>query len=230
MGVTRKWRTASTARWRTVAIASVSLGLHGLILGPLALATLGDEREPRPEIHPYDDLPIDLILVPRRDPQLPDISADGSVKSSLVGAHASPASDPRADGPTSRLATPSATLSERIATAPSLEASPASAAASVDVMADTGRVQPGPPPAPGPPPLICRRLDQLPPIEREICAARQASAASARIGQRRLNRSEAAREGGFAEQAAANAAWSAYRRSEDDGQSYPGLRSMLKHY
>gem|GEM_PF-6868444 len=107
---------------------------------------------------------------------------------------------------------------------------PSVAAGPIDGIPDPWRVRPGTTASgPGPAPLNCRRAELLPPIEREVCAARYA-AAETRLGQRRLSRSESRRESGFVEQAAANEAWAAYRRSEDDGESYPGLRSMLKHF
>jgi len=80
--------------------------------------------------------------------------------------------------------------------------------------------------------MACSNPASLNASDRAACdrrfAASSARAAGPR-GPRQLSRAEARREEGFAEQAAANEAWRKYRRSEDPG-SYPGLRSMLKHF
>lgn len=222
-------------RWRTPLIVTASLALHAAILGPLAINSLGLDLGPRIIEDPYPWFPIDVVLV---RPSLSGEPSRGretvsdnppSFTSPVVETGRSPDDARFRAGPVAiapAQAAPSASPAAPDAPRP-VAGSPADLS---DVWRDSASRLAAGPGRTGP---DCRRPETLPPVEREACARRfavaDAQAASARLGRRRMTRTEAVREEGFAEQAAANEAWARYRRSEDEG-SYPGLRSMLKHF
>ena len=213
-------------------IVTGSLILHGAILGPLALGTLGVDRVVSEDASTIWPQAIDLVLVRTRD--LPDRFRDRGDKSAVSLANGG-AGDPerQSSGPVLGDEVtpegPSAIFPSR-----SPDAGPSGRAPDRDNIAPEWRIA-ADAAASGPRRTVpdCRRAERLLPVDRDLCARRLAvtdtEVAAARLGQRRLTRTESGREDGFAEQAAANEAWARYRRGEDTA-SYPGLRSMLKHF
>lgn len=233
----KRQRVAHKARRHRSLFVVASLVLHAAILGPLALGTPGDNLSPQRDGAQADGfLPVDVILVRGSDlPRIPfgthaTLTPDTADVTRPVPSarQSSPANLFRAGRVGSLVPEPGPALG------PSTPQSgiPAPGDGAIDGLSGAWRARAnalasGPVRA-GP---DCRRAEILPPVEREVCARRfavdDAAVATARLGQRRLTRTESAREDGFVEQAAANEAWSAYRRGEG---SYPGLRSMLKHF
>lgn len=213
-------------------IVTGSLILHGAILGPFALGTLGIDRVVSEDASTIWPQAIDLVLVRTRD--LPERLRDRGDTSAVSLANGGTADRERQSsspvlGDEVPPEGPSAIFPSR-----SPDAGPSGKAPDRDDIAPEWRVA-ADALASGPRRTMpdCRRAELLPPVERDLCARRFAvtdtGVAAARLGQRRLTQAESGREEGFAEQAAANEAWARYRRSEDTA-SYPGLRSMLKHF
>ncbi len=225
----------SRPRWRTPLIVTASLAIHAAILGPMALNSLGLDLGPRIIEDPDIGFKIDVVLVrpslpgepsrgreirPADRPSLTTPVAETGRSQDDARFRAGPVAIAPAQAAPS--ASPTAPDAPRPVPGSTADLSDAWRDGASRLAAGPGRIGPD-----------CRRPETLTPLEREACAQRfavaDAQAASARVGQRRLTRTEAGREEGFAEQAAANEAWARYRRSEDEG-SYPGLRSMLKHF
>lgn len=213
-------------RWRTPAIVALSLGLHAVVLGSLALKAFDPPRQYR--VGSFDDPmfprpPVYLRIEPRpllrgetartretpRPSQIVETMADAGTRlTETTGAIGS------ADAGDRRTPTPRATAPE--APAPSADVGvlpwPAAARTPGDRMARGLRTS-----------LVgCASPDLLDAAERSVCDERLAQRAShtRELGPPpNRNRDEA-----FARQADANEAWRAYTRDEGP---YPGLRSLF---
>ncbi len=203
------------ARWRTPLVVGASLVIHASLLGPLALGSLGIDVPPLWNgPHPHWPDPIDVVLV--RRPSLSGSPSRGRATPTpnipFIGTPVTeigPSDDdllfrggPVGASQPERPANPSSSVS--IPARPSPDPSPGVSAAwraQANALASgPGRTGPD-----------CRRAETLPPVEREACARRfavaDATAATGRLGQRRLTRSESLRENTFAtigDQALAN--------------------------
>lgn len=230
-------RQHDPVRWRTPAVVAASIAIHAALLGPLALRGLGLADPSWPDIpEPPFFIPVDIEPRPVLPGEVPRAGLPPGRTETLL-------QDRTLPRPAEAVAAPSTDVpmeDEKDETTPIVpDPAPATAA-------------PTTAPTPGPaidgwavatPPgmargfgpggrLDCRDLIALNAMDRAACERRFENAAAraqaARIGERRLTRTESVREDGFAEQAAANEAWRDYRRSPD--APYPGLRSMLKHF
>lgn len=214
-GLTRaRGERTLNSRWGKPLIVATSLVIHAVLLGPLALRSLGIDVEP----DWYDPHPLlpDVIDVALVRPSLP-----GSLSR---GREAPIPQQPFLTTPVTEIGPPEDDVLFREgpvgASQPERPASPSSFG-SIPVrpipdpsprVSDTWRAQANAlASGPGRTGPDCRRAETLPPIEREACARRfavaDATVATARLGQRRLTRSESVRENTFAaigDQALAN--------------------------